>query len=60
MNRGKIILQGRKDVNTGLWMVNLKGSKQARAIANPYIQAINDIADNLPKPPDKDQLQDSL
>ena len=29
------ILQGYKDVNTGLWMVNLKGSKQARTSANP-------------------------
>ena len=41
-------------------MVNLNGSKQARTIANPYIQAINDIADNLPKPPPEDKLQDSL
>ena len=41
-------------------MVDLKGSEQARTMANPYIQAINDIAKNLPKPPPKDKLQDSL
>ena len=60
MYRGKIILKGHKDVNTGLWTVNLQGSKQVRTIANPYIPAINKIANNLPKSPDKDQLEDSL
>ena len=47
MYRGKIILQGHNDVNTRLWMVDLKGIKQARAIANPYIPAINKITNNL-------------
>ena len=60
MYRGKVILQGYKDINTGLWMVNLKGSEQARTVANPYVQAIDEIAETLPKPPPDDELQDSL
>ena len=41
-------------------MVNLRRIKQARTFANPYLPAIDKIANNLPKPPPKNPLEDSL
>ena len=41
-------------------MVNLKGDRPAENIANPFVPAIYQIAEYLPKPPPETKLQDLL